>query len=57
MPAIPVDGYALGQPDAPVTIEVFEDFQCPYCRLFTQQIEPLLDRGVREAGRRAAGVP
>jgi protein-disulfide isomerase len=41
-PAIPSDGYVLGSADAPVTIEVWEDFQCPYCRLFTQQIEPLI---------------
>lgn len=35
-----VDGRAMGDPNAPVTIEVYEDFQCPACKSFTEQIEP-----------------
>jgi protein-disulfide isomerase len=42
------DGYALGSPDAPVAIEVWEDFQCPFCQRFTFQIEPaIIERYVR----------
>ncbi len=41
-PAELADGYALGSPDAPVTVEVWEDFQCPFCQRFTLEVEPLL---------------
>ena len=37
-----VDGRMLGDPNAPVVIEVWEDFQCPACRDFSKNIEPLL---------------
>ncbi|MFN8621478.1 MAG: thioredoxin domain-containing protein [Chloroflexota bacterium] len=37
---IPQSGYTLGDPNAPVTIEAWEDFQCPYCLRWTVQIEP-----------------
>lgn len=35
-----VDGSALGVPEAPVLVEVWEDFQCPACRDYSQNIEP-----------------
>jgi protein-disulfide isomerase len=34
------DGRAMGDPNAPVTVEVFEDFQCPACQGFSMSIEP-----------------
>jgi protein-disulfide isomerase len=40
IPRTMVDGKALGDPNAPVTIEVFEDFQCPSCKSYSEQVEP-----------------
>jgi protein-disulfide isomerase len=37
-----VDGTALGSPDAPVVMEVFEDFQCPVCARHSLTVEPVL---------------
>lgn len=34
------DGRAMGDPNAPVTIEVYEDFQCIHCKNFSEQTEP-----------------
>jgi len=31
---------ALGPEDAPVTVEVFEDYACPHCQTFTQETYP-----------------
>lgn len=36
------NGLSLGDANAPATIEVFEDFQCPACKSFTDTIEPLV---------------
>ncbi len=41
-PTDEVDGYSMGSPDAPVVIEVWEDFQCPFCQRFTYEVEPTL---------------
>ena len=37
-----VDGRAIGNPNAKVKIEVYEDFQCPACKLFTDDAEKQL---------------
>lgn len=36
------DGTAMGDQDAPVLIEVWEDFQCPACRNFSLEVEALI---------------
>jgi protein-disulfide isomerase len=42
------NGRALGTSGAPVTIEVWSDFQCPACDLFARQVEPdLIDQYVK----------
>jgi protein-disulfide isomerase len=37
-----VDGRAVGAADAPITIEMWEDFQCPACGVFSRSTEPRL---------------
>jgi protein-disulfide isomerase len=40
-------GSAMGDPDAPVMVEIFEDFQCPACRRFNEESEePLISEFV-----------
>jgi len=38
-----VNGKAMGDPNAKVKVLVFEDFQCPICKQFTDSVEPQLD--------------
>mgnify|MGYP001818160298 CR=1 FL=1 len=49
-PTDQVDGFSMGDPDAPVVIEVWEDFQCPYCQRFTYEVEPSLVETYVESG-------
>jgi protein-disulfide isomerase len=37
---VPADGLTIGNPDALVLVEVFEDFQCPSCKQFSDDIKP-----------------
>ena len=45
------DGLSLGDPNAPVTIDVFEDFQCPACQRFTENTEPLVIQNLVATGQ------
>ena len=43
------DGTTLGKSSAPVTLYLYEDFQCPYCGQFSRETFPeLVERYVRE---------
>jgi protein-disulfide isomerase len=37
-----VDGNSIGDPNAPVVLEEFSDFQCGHCRNFSENVEPQL---------------
>lgn len=41
---------ALGPGNAPLTIVEFSDFECPYCRLFHEQVLPPLKRDYIDTG-------
>jgi protein-disulfide isomerase len=40
VPTLLADGRTLGKADAPVTVEIWSDFQCPACRQFAEGTEP-----------------
>lgn len=35
-------GYLVGDPEAPVMLQIYADYQCPHCRNFFNTIEPQL---------------
>ena len=42
------DDHAIGDPNAPVVIQEFSDFQCPFCRRFHDQtLQQIVDEYVR----------
>jgi protein-disulfide isomerase len=45
------DGTSLGSKSAPVTLDLWADFQCPVCQAFTTQIEPQLVTTYVETGQ------
>lgn len=45
------DGFVLGRADAPVTIDLYEDFQCPACEAWGRSVFPSLASNELAAGR------
>ncbi len=44
-------GKTMGNPSAPVTMEIFSDFQCPLCKQFHDQMLPQIERDYVNSGR------
>ena len=47
---IPANGLVLGRADAPVTIDLYEDFQCPACEAWGRTVFPSLAANELPAG-------
>ena len=45
------DDVILGDPNAPVTIFVFADYQCPFCGKLYKETEPLIRKNYIETGK------
>ena len=55
---IPQDGTTLGKGNAPVTVYLYEDFQCPYCGQFSRGMYPkLVDNYVRNGKVKLVSEP
>jgi protein-disulfide isomerase len=46
-----VDGVHLGDPNAPVKVDAYEDFRCSACLFYTQNVEPLIIQTYVETGK------
>jgi protein-disulfide isomerase len=46
-----VDGVHLGDPNAPVKVDIFGDFRCSACLYYSQTVEPTLIKDYVETGK------
>jgi protein-disulfide isomerase len=49
--SIPTDGQTLGDPNAPVTVTEYADYQCPYCKQFATEQEAKLVNDYVKTGK------
>lgn len=45
------DDNSMGDPNAPIQIVEYSDFQCPFCERFYTDTEPLLEQGYIDTGK------
>ncbi len=50
-PSAVEDGRSLGPVDAPITIDIWADFQCPFCGLQAKAVGPSMERELAATGR------
>jgi protein-disulfide isomerase len=48
---LPTEGTFIGRADAPILLEMYEDFGCPHCLAFTADMEPHLLENYVERGQ------
>jgi protein-disulfide isomerase len=46
-----VEANSMGEPNAPVSLDVWEDFQCPACKTWSDRTKPLLIASYIETGK------
>lgn len=51
LPDVPMNGYVLGDPNAPVTVDEWGDFQCPSCLAFTTGASQNLEQTYIKQGK------
>jgi protein-disulfide isomerase len=47
----PVNGRSIGDPEATVRVDIYEDFQCPSCKIYSESTEPLIIADYVETGK------
>ncbi len=47
----PTEYPVLGDPDAPVTIEIYSDFECPFCQQYARVVWPRLVQDYVQTGK------
>lgn len=51
LPANWIQGKSMGNPEAKVTVQTWEDFRCPHCREWTTTVEPQLFNDYIKTGK------
>jgi protein-disulfide isomerase len=47
----PVNGTSMGDPNAPVRVDVYEDFRCSACKFYSQNIETVIIQNYIDLGK------